>query len=224
MASGSAQAPVPGMRRSIGTPCSASWSSRRHFSSSPSEFASELAPNTASPTPRASSQRQCRSSRGTLGERSRANGVSTGASTPRKRAPAASGGGLADGDTVGRTASTPGPSAQGLPTSMPRHRLLVEVETQTRGLMQQHTTVAVLQLPIDQASEVEHLVVPEELDVAGAGTPGKSPSIAPPPRRNPARAVPAPGAAPRRPRGTTRRPHCPRSRNQGPPPPPGNAP
>ncbi len=85
-ASVSEQAPVPGRRRSAGTPSSRMASSRLSRSSTESEFASLVVPKGASAAhPCARSQRQCRASRRASGERSAWKGVNTGARTPRRR-------------------------------------------------------------------------------------------------------------------------------------------
>ena len=85
-ASVSEQAPVPGRRRSAGTPSSRMASRRLSRSSTESEFPSLVVPKGASAAhPCARSQRQCRASRRASGERSAWNGVSTGARTPRRR-------------------------------------------------------------------------------------------------------------------------------------------
>src|SRR5215831_11289776 len=83
--SGSAQQPVPGIIREGSTPALTSRSSSSTFSSVESEFASELVPNTASPTFWLRSQRHCRAKRSGSGERSGLKGVTTGERTPVMR-------------------------------------------------------------------------------------------------------------------------------------------
>jgi hypothetical protein len=79
----SAQQPVPGIIRAGGSPAPTSRSRRSSFSPSDIEFASELVPNTASPTSFFNSQRQCRARRSASGFRLLSNGVTTGDRTPR---------------------------------------------------------------------------------------------------------------------------------------------
>src|SRR5689334_21014628 len=70
--------------RAVGTPAATSVSSRVIFSATDIELASELVPNTASPTPCSSSQWQWLAKRSPSGRSSRSNGVTTGDKTPRK--------------------------------------------------------------------------------------------------------------------------------------------
>src|ERR1700676_126681 len=72
--------------RAGGSPDSESASSSASFSPTDSEFASELVPNTASPTPWSSSHRQWRTQRTLSGRSSESKGVTTGDNTPRMRA------------------------------------------------------------------------------------------------------------------------------------------
>src|SRR5512135_3689933 len=82
----SAQCPVPGISAEAGTPPFTSASSSSSFSSTAIEFASLLVPNTARPAqPLFISHLQCLMKRSASGERSRLNGVITGASTPSMR-------------------------------------------------------------------------------------------------------------------------------------------
>ena len=81
----SAQQPVPGIMRAGSSPAATSRSSSSIFSSTDSEFASELVPNTASPTFCERSQRHWRTKRSGSGLRSALNGVTTGESTPEMR-------------------------------------------------------------------------------------------------------------------------------------------
>src|SRR5262245_63697198 len=71
--------------RAGSSPAATSPSSSSIFSSTESEFASELVPKTARPTFWDRSQRQCRANRCASGARSAPNGVTTGESTPVMR-------------------------------------------------------------------------------------------------------------------------------------------
>src|SRR5260221_6779143 len=77
-----AQQPVPGIMRLVSPPAATSRSSNAMRSSTDSELASLLVPNTASPTFWLSSHLQWRIQRAVSGLRSFLNGVTTGDSTP----------------------------------------------------------------------------------------------------------------------------------------------
>src|SRR4029453_18627322 len=81
----SAQHPVPGIVRAGSPPPPTRRSSSSTFSSVERELASELVPNTASPTFWLSSHRHCFTKRSGSGERSVLNGVTTGERTPAMR-------------------------------------------------------------------------------------------------------------------------------------------
>ncbi len=86
---GRAQWPVPGISAEAGTPAWISAASMPSFSSTDREFASLLVPKMASPEqPFFSSHLQWRTNLSLSGERSALNGVTTGDSTPRRRAAA----------------------------------------------------------------------------------------------------------------------------------------
>ena len=71
--------------RDVSTPVATNASSSVARSSAPSEFASLVVPNTASPQFCESSHWQCAMKRSLSGEKSAPNGVTTGARTPRIR-------------------------------------------------------------------------------------------------------------------------------------------
>jgi hypothetical protein len=81
------QQPVPTIMRDGSIPAAASSSSSVARSSSESEFASLVVPNTASPQFCESNHWQCAMKRSLSGEKSARNGVRTGARTPRIRLP-----------------------------------------------------------------------------------------------------------------------------------------
>src|SRR3954471_12257003 len=68
--------------RLAGSPAAASVSSSAIFSATEIEFASDVVPKTASPTPCSSSQRQCWIRRALSGCSSESKGISTGDKTP----------------------------------------------------------------------------------------------------------------------------------------------